>query len=519
MANSGSLPVTVSWNTPALTRYEIYELTMTHSGNYANPWEDLTITANFRSATGKNYTVGGFYYDTNTWKLRFAPPEAGAWTWDLSFSDGTKTFQTTGSLSVTEGTRSGFLRINPANPRRLLTEANNKPFYPIGLNDCVDDVNEDGLLDWSMDALPGRVSTSQYFSAYAEAGLNMFRHVPGKCGVVLHDWQRFNYKSTGKNYYLVDNGKLVDQLAAELHRLGMKHFITMLAAPKDYVPNFNLTNDKRKEALLRYHKYLIDRYGAYVDIWELMNEQYSVPASYYNTVTSYIRSYDPYKHPITTTHYERPVNGVTGIELSTPHSTYQVSNLMLDYEMTQGTYGLGPYKSRFPNQPVFFGDAGNYGPISNYDPNRFRIGIWATMFAEGGVLWWHNGAKRELPGVNYRTNMFIGPEERALAKIFTDFAAGIDGLAKQVTVTATPWSIRSYVLAGARSINGYFINSANHGSLTSGARVTVNVPASGLQGQWIDPKSGAVLQTFSPGFGAQTLNIPSFVADVALRIQ
>jgi len=517
--NSNSLTVTVSANTPVLSRYEVYELTMSHSGNYTNPWEDLAIQANFRSPAGAVYTVGGFYYDTNTWKLRFAAPMAGLWSWDLSFSNGSKNFQTSGTVSVTEGTRSGFLRVHPANPRRFVTEGDNKPFYVNGLNDCVDDNDDNGQLDWRMDGLPAAVSSSQYFSAYAAAGLNMFRHVPGKCGFVLHDWQRFNANNTGKNFYLVESGKLMDELAAELHRQGMKYFVSMLAIPQYLVPNFSLSNTTRRQALLNYHKYLIDRYGAYADVWELMNEQEGVPASYYNTVTAYIRAYDPYKHPITTSNYERPVSGVTGIELSTPHSTYRVDNLNLDLEMISGTYGLNSYKSRFLNQPVFFADAGNYGPVSNYDPNRYRIGIWSTMFSEGGVLYWHNGARRELPGGNERTNMFIGPEERALAKIFTDFVTDFDVLAKPVNVTLAPSSIRGYVLGSNRMVGGYFLNSASHSSTTSGGRVTVTVPASGMQGQWIDPKTGAVVQTFSPAAGSQTLAIPSFTADIVLRIR
>jgi hypothetical protein len=40
-----------------------------------------------------------------------------------------------------------------------------------------------------------------------------------------------------------------------------------------------------------------------------------------------------------------------------------------------------------------------------------------------------------------------------------------------------------------------------------------------MSGQWIDPATGNVLQNFNPSSGAQTLTIPSFTFDIALRIR
>jgi hypothetical protein len=519
---SGGLSVTVTSNTPALSRYEIYEVTMTHTGTYTNPWEDVAISASFHSASGKTYTVGGFYYDTNTWKLRFAPAEAGTWTWELAFNAASKTFTTSGNFLVNQGTRSGYLRINPGNRRRFLTEGDNRPFYPIGMNDCVEDETgpkgvPDGQLDWYVDGIDFPVSTDQYFETYAAAGNDMFRHGPGNCAFLIHD--RFNVNGRGKNFYSVSRSKLMDSLASTLHRTGMKYYLTFIANPRDMVPEYSLVNTSRRNALLSYHKYIIDRYGAYVDIWELMNEQYDVPASYYNTVISYIRERDPYKHPITTSSYDFPVRGVTGIELNSPHLFSGVSNLELDYQLVFGTYGIPVFKERFPNQPILIAEAGNRTPFSNYEPNRFRIFLWTSMFNEAGILFWNTSYARLAPGSMETSNMFIGPEERELAKIFTSFVSDFDVLAKPAEATISPASVRGYVLAGSRWVGGYFVNGANQSNLTSGVKVTIRVPTIGLEGQWIDPKTGAVLQRFTPGMGVQTLTIPTFVADIVLRIR
>jgi hypothetical protein len=57
-------------------------------------------------------------------------------------------------------------------------------------------------------------------------------------------------------------------------------------------------------AVERYVRYVVDRYGAWVDFWELMNEA-SVPDAWYATVARYLRSIDPYHHPIGTS-WSRP---------------------------------------------------------------------------------------------------------------------------------------------------------------------------------------------------------------------
>ena len=91
---AGAPPVA---NSNTIGLYDIYELTVTTSDSaFANPWEDAVINADFKSPTNKTSRIGGFYYDKNTFKVRFAPREAGNWTWTLTFP-GVGTY--TGSFS------------------------------------------------------------------------------------------------------------------------------------------------------------------------------------------------------------------------------------------------------------------------------------------------------------------------------------------------------------------------------------------------------------------------------------
>ena len=73
-------------------------------------------------------------------------------------------------------------------------------------------------------------------------------------------------------------------------------------------------------------------------------------------------------------------------------------------------------------------------------------------------------------------------------------------------------------------IGGYFVNPKNPSISAfnvpvTRALVTLNIPASGMTGQWIDPSTGKVLRTFRPSPGQQTLRIPSFKFDIALRLR
>jgi hypothetical protein len=78
---SGALAVSVS---PAgaftAEQHEILEVTLTHvDPGYANPFWDIGISAKITSPGGIQYGTGGFYYDVNTWKIRFAPPHDGVY--------------------------------------------------------------------------------------------------------------------------------------------------------------------------------------------------------------------------------------------------------------------------------------------------------------------------------------------------------------------------------------------------------------------------------------------------------
>jgi hypothetical protein len=525
-ASGGGLPVSVTPNAASVGRYGIFELTFTHTTKYTNPWEDVLISASFQAPSGARYTVGGFYYDTNTWKLRFAPRETGSYLWNATFTTPTGSYAASGSLASTASANTGFLRISPANPYQMITEGDGKYFYPIGFNDLVGDwfntatgrgdgqsgFYGDGKLDWALgaDPAPLTVDSDTYFAAYRQGKNNFFRW-NGQGTLPIWATGQVNVNGTGKNVYNVGNGKMADEMAMKLQQYGFKYQMAFMADPTLLLPNFDMTNTAKYNSLLSLHRYVINRWGAYVDIWELMNEKSGVPAAYYSAITAFIRANDPYQHPVTTSYV--PSSPQPGIEITSPHNYISTANTTVDSSMK--SY-LTPLKAKYLNSPMILGEVGNQSPICNYDPVRYRLFLWATLMNEASPIFWNTSySKTNCTGL---TNMYIGTEERAFSAVFANFVATFDPLARPVPASSAS-TVRVHAMGSSQSVAAYVVHAGSLTTSLSGATVTVTVPKAGLTGAWINPGTGAVLSTFSPAAGSQTLTVPAFSADIVLRIQ
>jgi hypothetical protein len=514
---SRNVRVIVSENDHTIGRYDIYELTLTHRKKYANPWEDVRIAATFTAPSGKEYQVGGFFYDVNTWKVRFAPNETGDWIWFLAFESGSGRFAQEGGLTCVDSHRSGFLRIHPQNPYRLMTEGNGRAFYPLGFNHGVYDKAgafglgpADGTLDfdWTMDADKG-VPIDRFFRAFAAAGINLFRmNTETDTYPPYESLSDLNYERSGRNTYSMTAGKLTDQLAAEIHKFGMKFFMVLMGDPRFGV---NLSDPTAKQALLNYLRYFINRWGAYVDIWELANEEsvLTAPDEYVNAVAEFIKGYDPYHHLVTIS-LERPT--LSGIELNSPHRYHGYDTLGLNKLLADDF----DHNKSLSAKPLIYGEFGNGPPYAIGDgEGRYRIFIWTAMFNEASLVFWDYGREKNYVG----GAIYIGSEERAETKVFTNFIADFDPLARPISVQCSPASeIRADALGSARDIGVYFSHLTSHSTVLSGAQATLDIPQDGMRGVWVDPVTGNTLGSVILRTGRQTLAVPDFRFDIALRI-
>ena len=512
-ASGASPTVSVSANLPSIGRYDIYELTMIEAGSYTNPWEDVTTTAVFTAPSGKTYTVGGFYYDTGTWKLRFAPMEVGNWTWSLTFDNGVGQYQTSGSLACVASSRTGFVKIHPTNPRALITEGDGRPFYPIGF----DKGSYTGRGGIDAPDFPG------FLQAYHDAGANMIRdNCQAEHTVATNNYgtllavNGFNSGGTGKNQYDNALAKTIDSYYQTLHANDWKLFAAFMLHPNSFSSTWDVSNPNIASAFQRYHKYMINRFGAYVDIWELCNEASpgAMTQSYLDLVTNVCATYDPYQHPITVSHDQNQLDQ-SALKIVSPHRYNGDTNVGVTSIATSSQSAHTSY----PTKALIFGEEGNYTPYGKFDPLRYRLKMWAAFTNQGYILPWVVDFDKNTceAGANI-TNVFIGYEGREYTRVFMNLVSDFDPAATPITATRSS-QLNGWVLGSSQDIIGYFTHANNHYTLLNNATVTLTVPASGMLGSWIDPLTGTTLQSFTPGIGSQTLTLPNFRTDLLLRIR
>jgi hypothetical protein len=70
MQSDGSIP-----------KWGRFECALVSAGEYGNPIQDVNLTVQFISPTGRDYTVDGFWDGGRTWRVRFMLDECGRWSY------------------------------------------------------------------------------------------------------------------------------------------------------------------------------------------------------------------------------------------------------------------------------------------------------------------------------------------------------------------------------------------------------------------------------------------------------
>ena len=474
-----------------------------------------------RHPLASTHDVGGFYDEAKTWKLRFAPMEVGGWTWQLSFDDAGGEYATNGKFTCVASGNSGFLRVHPKNPYRFVTEGDGQGFYPLGFNWGLPKpyVGPDGKLiepaPLSEQSFPIGIPSQptalgDALLSMTNAGNNMFRHNSILDAFNFFGLQgQFNINKRGKNRY--DSPEpVVRRVLRGPAPGGDEVRDDVLARPRRSRAEVQLVRSRHPPSLLGYHQYLINRYSAYVDIWELANQQGDIPKSYGDAVTAYIRAHDPYVHLITVSYPQETCQ--SDFDITSPIGI-RVPRFAMDSDIADLANSFRKFQ-----QPILVGEFGAGGDVGGYDPPRIASPSGRSLFNEIVLLSWNGAYKSVLVDGRAANNQYVGWEERGASKTLTDFVSGFDPEAVRVTPALTPANqVRGYALAGAKELAAYIVHGPNLNTVLTGATLKVDVPAVGMQGQWIDPASGAILQSFAaPGRGPQTLTIPPFQRDIAL---
>jgi len=495
---------TASRAAPSTGRYDVFELTLTYpSDSLRNPWEDAVVKAAFTSASGKTTTVPGFYYDTNTYKVRFVPDEPGTYSYTATIAGPSSFAPVTGRFTASPSSGKGFIHRLSANPARLGFD-DGTLFNALGINDCwYTEPGDPSQLSHRLFIGAGQgVDPDTYFATYASAGFNLIRWGIDNCSFPIGG------VSTNGDTFLIDQGKAGDQLLQTATRHGFHVMLTLFrSAPYPDAA----TNPNEQRALEQYVDYAMARYGAYVDIWELINESdpKDVPDSWLRLMADYIHTHDPYHRIVTNSN---PRDGDWNyLDARSPH-------WYVDDPPAVADVGIQATANRFKqnNLPVIFGEYGN--ATCNWNPTSalgMRLHLWSAFFNAAEVIFWNSSASR-----NYchsgAANIYLGSEERRFTSVLQNFTANVDPRVHSVPVTELRPGVRGYLLGAPTMLLGYFHNYANAGEVTT--PVNVDAPLAGTA-TWLDPATGKILATQQVNAGPQTLTSPPFTVDLALRIQ
>jgi hypothetical protein len=507
--------------TSARGRYGIVARMLSFGGVSGDPW-DVPVEVKLIAPSGRISRIGAFHYSPGVWEFRFSPPERGRWRWRATLTDGSVGRTRAGSFTTQRRQTPGFVHLSAANPY-LWSFENGAPYYPLGIETCLIDpqhigtpfalVLDGGLRPNGGKVAPGqkqdlqgaggmRVGLDQYIGTYARAGFNLYRWSVGNCAFGL-----YRSISPGGNVYDAADGRLGDELVGTLHKYGMRVYMTFFSHP----PGVGVGDAPEMTALERYVKYVVDRYGAYVDFWELMNED-SNGSAWYQQITSYLRSVDPYHHPISTSNPPSNLSAL-GLDIYSPH-WYETEN-----ELDSDSNTFNRFRAwKADGKPVIVGEQGNAG--HNWDSGsgvRMRLRIWTAFFSQGTIVFWNEVAFKDL--VAGAGDIWLGPSERLYAAVLSGFTSGFDPRARIARPSISqPGRVRGYELNGPRDLALYLTAYTNHSSLNSGIEVGVDPTFAGTA-TWIDPATGAVLARQKLRRGESRLRVPAFRTDIALKIK
>lgn len=119
-------------------QWQVVEIALTSSGSYADPFEEVDVTATFLGPHGETITRPAFWDGGSTWKIRFAAPQIGVWSMTTDSTNATDTGlnhvkrtvrcdRYGGNLPIYQH---GFLKSSTNG--RYLTYADGTPFFYLG---------------------------------------------------------------------------------------------------------------------------------------------------------------------------------------------------------------------------------------------------------------------------------------------------------------------------------------------------------------------------------------------------
>lgn len=523
--------------TTTVPKYGLVELALHCADRFENPFRDAACSAEFVAPSGTRLRVEGFYDGDDCWRVRFVPREHGSWNWTARISGGAKPVESAGQFECQGTEGHGFLRISRANPFRYEYE-DGTPFYPVGIQTC-------NFLRPDFDGPehekgPRRmVSNAEWLQAFTGA-VNLVRTQFGQgirsgCALPLIAAPPktekgkaplpFTYQA---DRYDLALAREIDAVYREQRAAGISQILILLqdmslwgqgmsafGGIRDLVgyksmraPNLALQE--------QYIRYIVARYGAFADIWEIFNEDSFAPDDYLAHLAGVIRKADPYGRLLTTT-YERP--GASWSDMTTWHEYMGMPANEVDaYLVSQ----IALYKAR--GKLVQNTEFGNQNTLSNDDPLKWRIAVWTAHMQESSLLFWSMSQSKMPAGFlkHGNANAYIGSETRGHFRVFHGLTRDLPVDLRPVTIGYTSQTdLRAYALCNGRQGLVYIHHFADHGKpYTLPSELMMQAGPGLWRLRWFSPDDGRELGTKEVRTPQQYLSfsLPEITVDLVGRL-
>jgi hypothetical protein len=293
-----------------IPRCEVFEAQLESAANYANPFTDVAVTAQFTAPSGKKLTAPGFHDGGNTWRVRLAPDETGDWSFRTTCSDpgNAGLHQHSGSFKCVASSNKGFIRVDPVRKYRFSFEDGTRFFGMgdtcYGLANGISDRQRIAYLDTRAAQKFNfvRFFASGYMSATGAADAWPWGGTP-----MAPDYDRLN-----PQYF-----RKLESILGELKARGMHAELEVFNYYTAPFCNTNIWNASRDGL---WGRYVVSRLAAYttVFLWTVANEYEVYPTSKYayspeqddswvRRMGALIHAADPQRHPTTVHPWERTI--------------------------------------------------------------------------------------------------------------------------------------------------------------------------------------------------------------------
>ena len=153
-SDAATIPTIAIGATGEATQWRVHQLDLTATAEYANPYTDVIVTATFAGPNNLEMTMQGFWNGDNRFAVRFTPPAAGEWSYEISSEPADAGLTQSGAFTAAAAPpeERGFVRRDPQHPYHFVYDNGERhwmmgnTYYDLIRTACAGDRWQEGIV-------------------------------------------------------------------------------------------------------------------------------------------------------------------------------------------------------------------------------------------------------------------------------------------------------------------------------------------------------------------------------------